>query len=52
MALFVSMVSETGRFALQLLVLWLTRDFVWTLASGVAFVLAFNGLLSAWTTHR
>lgn len=51
-ALFASMVSETGRFAVQFLVLWLTRSFVWTLASGVAFVLAFNGLLSAWTTRR
>lgn len=51
-ALFASMVSETGRFAVQILVLWLTKSFVGTLASGIAFVLSFNWILSVWTTRR
>jgi O-antigen/teichoic acid export membrane protein len=49
--LFTTMSSDTGRYGVQLLVLWLTRSYVLTLASGIVFVVAANYLLSVWTTR-
>jgi O-antigen/teichoic acid export membrane protein len=49
---FTSFVTETGRFLVQIAVLRLTRDFTWTLASGIVFVIAANIGFSAWTTRR
>ena len=50
--IFTNMLTDTGRFGVQLLVLWLTRDFVWTIAAGLVFVVSLNFLLSVWTTRR
>ncbi len=50
--IFTNMLTDTGRFAIQLLVLYLTHNFVWTIASGLALVITMNALLSAWTTRH
>ena len=50
--IFTNMLTDTARFVIQLLVLFLTRDFVWTIASGLALVVTMNILLSAWTTRH
>ena len=50
--IFTNMLTDTGRFAIQLLVLYLSRDFVLTIASGLVAVVTMNFLLSVWTTRR
>ena len=51
-SLFTTTASDTGRYGVQILVLWLTRNYIVTLAAGIAFAVTANYLLSVWTTRR
>ena len=48
---FMTSVAETAKFVVQILVLWLTRDFTLTLVSGVVTPLVLNIVFSVWTTR-
>ena len=48
---FLGGVTETAKFGIQIITLWLTRDFTLTLFSGILSTLLLNVAFSVWTTR-